>query len=172
MINYYPMELQQTCVTVQVICATYNKIIQYTQPSVSVWELAVKATIIYCMHRWDCTVWKKLATGGNVTRVLQDITAQGKGDGRRRTCDWAQTQDLRSVQTHSLMNMHTLHGIRHQLVQQCWNWQTCTCVLGSVTKPSSHVRSTDADPLDDPHTVGSTECALMQREGWREAPHQ
>ena len=35
----------------------------------------------------------------------------------------------------------------------------------SATKPSPHVRSTDADPLDDPHTVGSTECALMQREG-------
>ena len=39
------------------------------------------------MYRWYCTVWRKVATEGNVPRVLQDITAQGKGEGRR-TCNW------------------------------------------------------------------------------------
>ena len=61
-----------------------------------------------------------LKESGNRRKCTQSAAGHYSSGERWQKNDlWLNSQDLRSVHAHLLMNMHTLHGIRHQLVQQC-----------------------------------------------------
>ena len=107
------------------------------------------------MYRWDCTVWKKVATEGNVTRMLRDITAQGRGDRRKRTWNsgnalgsssfayerahtpWNQESTCITIvlmlYTHAVIDRHLHAWKRHQAkpsrtFHRCWStWRSSYC---------------------------------------------